>query len=197
MNSDAPTPDAPAAKTPNPLVLERLSADSAGDRARVLRLLESDPGYSLRTTGNAPGPDDARAILHDLPPGLAADRKTDLGLCAAPGGELIALADVLWGWPEPGTAHIGLLMVAGHASGRGNGRILHERIVELARRRIAAHRNQAIDRLRLAIVDSNATVARPFWEALGYRPTGESRPYRAGSVTSRSTIWTLPVTASA
>ncbi|MDO5739069.1 MAG: GNAT family N-acetyltransferase [Ornithinimicrobium sp.] len=43
---------------------------------------------------------------------------------------LVAFADVIVGWPNPSTAHIGLLMTDGARVGRGLGRALHTAVVE-------------------------------------------------------------------
>ncbi|WP_207556084.1 hypothetical protein [Intrasporangium flavum] len=47
--------------------------------------------------------------------------------------------------------------------------------------------------LRLAVVDTNAEVAAPFWERLGYRPTGETRPWAYDTLESTSRLWERPL----
>ena len=50
-----------------------------------------------------------------------------------------------------------------------------------------------LQRLRLGIVETNAAVAQPFWTALGYRPTGEVKPYRYDKLTSTVALWERPL----
>lgn len=155
------------------------------DLRAVQRLMESNAGYSERVDGDAPGPNAAREVLTALPPGVGGSQKVDLGLWS--GGCLVALADVIIGWPTPSVAHIGLLMTDGTRHGRGLGRRMHQTVVE------ALRDEPQIQSLRLSIVGTNADVAEPFWTALGYQRTGESTPYSSGAVESIARIWVRPV----
>jgi GNAT superfamily N-acetyltransferase len=170
----------------------RVHALDAGDPEQVAALqalMESVPGYTRRVTGRGPDPADAAEVLHALPPGHPPERKVCLGLWEGGGpSALLAFADVLHGWPRPGAAHIGLLAVHGQHHGRGLGRRLHDEVVALA----ATWRG--VTRTRLGIVATNADAAEPFWRSLGYRPTGEVRPYESGRVSSTSTIWERELT---
>ncbi|UYQ76492.1 GNAT family N-acetyltransferase [Glutamicibacter sp. JL.03c] len=96
---------------------------------------------------------------------------------------MLAFADVIIGWPEPETAHIGLLMTDSERVGEGLGRRLHESIVTELRGA------EGLCCLRLAIVDANADVAEPFWKKMGYQPTSQVAPHRQGTVESASRIW--------
>lgn len=91
------------------------------------------------------------------------------------------------GWPNPSTAHIGLLMTDGTREGRGLGRTLHETVVE----KLVSLRT--VDTIRLSILDTNATVAEPFWKKMGYAATGEAVPYASGKVASTARIWVRPL----
>lgn len=155
---------------------------SRADADAVQHLLEASPGYVRRTTGADAGPGDGASVLEALPPGVAPEAKTVLGLEAD--GELLGICDLIAHWPEPGTAHIGLLLVREDRAGQGLGRRLHEGVL--------AHvaRDASLTTLRAGIVGTNAEHAAPFWERLGYRPTGEERPYESGTVRSATAIWT-------
>lgn len=50
-----------------------------------------------------------------------------------------------------------------------------------------------VGRLRLGIVATNAAVAEPFWRALGYTPTGETKPYRYDHLESTVALWERPL----
>lgn len=145
----------------------------------------SNSGYTRRVEGGALGADAAREVLSALPPGAEPDRKWGLGIWE--GGLLVAFADVIVGWPEPATAHIGLLMTDGAREGQGLGRTLHtalvERLIDL----------RSVTMVRLSIVDANASVAEPFWKKIGYIATGDVTPYASGTVSSVARIWTRPL----
>lgn len=155
------------------------------EAAEVQRVLESNAGYSQRVSGGATAPDAGQAVLTALPPGVDTSRKIDLGLWEDE--RLVAFADVILFWPDPTTAHIGLLVTDGTREGQGLGRLTHKAVLEMLR----AH--PPIRTLRLSVVDTNAEIASPFWMALGYRLTGEAVPYTSGSVESIARVWSRPV----
>jgi hypothetical protein len=155
------------------------------DLPALQQLLESDPGYAERVTGTAPGPGDAADLLAGRPPGLPADRKVVLGAFDDTG--LAAVLDVLRGWPDPATAHIGLLQVDAGRRRQGVARRTHDLFLDL----VAGW--PEIRTLRAAIVGTNAAEAEPFWTSVGYRPGEPPRPYRAGGTDTHVTAWHAPV----
>ncbi len=60
-------------------------------------------------TSDGPGPDEAPDLLIGRPATLASEQKAVLGVFR--GNTLIAVIDLPRGWPDPVTAHIGLLQV--------------------------------------------------------------------------------------
>lgn len=152
-----------------------------GDVAALQSLLESVPDYATRITGYPPGPSDALSALMALPPGFDATGKHAMGLWD--GTELVAFADVLFGYPDRSVLYIGLLVVHGAHQGTGLGRGLHDAILD------RASTAGTVERIRLGIVATNAAVAQPFWQRLGYRPTGEQKPYRYEHLTSTVALW--------
>jgi len=157
-----------------------------GDTDTLQQLLESVPDYSERVTGYPPGPSDALSVLTMVPDGFDPAGKRAIGLWD--GDQLVGFADVLIGYPDQETAFIGLLVTAGGRHRKGLGRTLHEAVVERARQECGAG-----GRLRLAIVDTNALEAEPFWRAMGYQPTGEVRPYRYDNLESQTRLWQRPI----
>jgi len=151
------------------------------DARALQRLMESNAGYAVRIQGYGVEPGAAQEALTALPPNAVAAQKRGYGLWE--GNRLLAFADVIIGWPEPGTAHIGLLMTDSERVGEGHGRRLHEAIVTELRGA------EGLCCLRLAIVDANADVAEPFWKKMGYQPTSQVAPHRQGTVESASRIW--------
>jgi GNAT superfamily N-acetyltransferase len=157
-----------------------------GDVDALQALIESFPAYAERVTGLPPGPSDALSALISVPPDFDPSGKLSVGLWED--GALTAFADVLFGWPDPMTAHIGLLIVHGAYHGQGLGRRLHDAVLERVRQEAGA------TTMRLGIVERNAAHAEPFWRALGYAPTGEGKPYRYDKLESTVSIWERPVT---
>lgn len=147
-----------------------LRAIEPDDVAAVQALIESDPGYTERVTGHPPGPADAQSLLMSRPDGLPDDAKLVLG--AWLGNELVAVVDLLRGYPTPGTAYVGLLEVDAKHQRRGLGAAAYGLVEQYV-----ANEWPEIQQYRLAVVDTEADVAR-FWRAMGFQPTGEAKPCR-------------------
>jgi GNAT superfamily N-acetyltransferase len=168
------------ALTVRPLVL-----DDPADVAALQSLLLSAPDYTMRITGHGPRPGDAVDVLTIHPPSVDPAMKQGLGLWDDT--LLVAFADVLFGYPDHRHAFIGLLVVHGNHRGQGHGRRMHEVVLS------AARQANGIERMRLGIVDTNAAQAEPFWSALGYEATGETKPYEHDDVTSTVRLWAQPL----
>lgn len=165
----------------------QIRALGRADAQQVQDLLEATSEYSMRVDGCLPAAD-AGAALFDSPPGWDGAAPVVFGAFtpdarAGAGPRLDAVAVTLVGWPDRAeTCYIALLLVRADRHRSGLGRFLHDEIV----RRI-----DGVDRMRLAIVDTNREGAEPFWRALGYRPTGETKPYSSGPIQSTTRIYTL------
>lgn len=151
-----------AASTLSGYVLRPLSD---ADRDALADLLADDGGYSLRVNGRPAVDRDAASVLTDRPHGTADEQHHVLAL--ERDGRLDAVAVVMTDWPDVGTNHVALLQVRGAFHGRGLGRLLHDVVVTLGE----------ASGWRLNVVDDNA-VALGFWEALGYRRSGEVGEWR-------------------
>jgi GNAT superfamily N-acetyltransferase len=152
------------------------------DVEALQELIESDPGYTERVTGYPPGASDAQSLLMGRPEGLAEEAKVVLG--AFQDERLVAVVDLLRGYPNDHTAFIGLLEVHWKYQGAGLGTAtyrLTEQYVETSWKEIRT--------LRLAIVDTNAHVATGFWLRQGFEPTGEERPYRYDKLESIARLY--------
>jgi ribosomal protein S18 acetylase RimI-like enzyme len=148
----------------------------------VQELIESDPGYTERVTGYPPGPSDAQSLLMMRPEELPETCKVVLG--AFDGSELVALVDLLRGFPNAQTGYVGLLEVHGKHQGRGYG----GQVYDLVERYVASTWPE-VRTLRLAVVDTNADVAAGFWQRQGFAPTGEVRPYRYDKLESQARLY--------
>jgi ribosomal protein S18 acetylase RimI-like enzyme len=136
----------------------------------VQELIESDPSYTERVTGHPPGAADAQSLLMMRPDGLTADQKVVLGTFE--GEQLVAVVDLLRGYPNEHTAFIGLLEVHGDHQGRGIGAATYGAVEQYVEREWAEVRT-----LRLAVLDTNKEQAAGFWARQGFEWTGEEKPY--------------------
>ncbi|HEY3515295.1 GNAT family N-acetyltransferase [Kribbella sp. NPDC051137] len=159
-----------------------LRAIGPADVDAVQELIEADPGYTERITGYPPGAADAQSLLMMRPEGLAEDAKVVLG--AFDGEALVAVADLLRGYPKDGTAFIGLLQVHAEHQGRGYGSTTYSLVQQYVESTWPEVRT-----MRLAVVDTNAEVATGFWERQGFVATGEARPYRYDKLESTARLY--------
>lgn len=165
-----------------PLAARALTSE---DVAAIQKLMLSNSDYSLRVTGRVTDDGAAAEMLSALPPLVEENQKINRGLFRDM--SLLALSDLIVGWPQKHIAHIGLLMTHGSHHGQGLGRAMHQDVLEYV------GRYPEITVLRIAIVDSNREKAEKFWSALGYAPTGEFSPYATGSVKTIARIWHRPI----
>jgi GNAT superfamily N-acetyltransferase len=152
--------------------------------AAVQALHERSADYVLRIAGEPPDAGAGRQFFEMLPPGKTLADKHTLGIFD--GQALIGCIDLVRGWPDPSTAVIGLLLLEPAARGRGIGRLAFDAIEARAR---AWHE---VQQLRAVVVETNARV-RPFWEHMGFRANGQTRPHQAGTVTSTAVVFLKPL----
>ncbi|HEY3556705.1 MAG TPA: GNAT family N-acetyltransferase [Kribbella sp.] len=164
-----------------------LRAIGPGDVDAVQELIESDPAYTERITGYPPGDSDAQSLLMMRPEGLDEESKVVLGAFAA--DQLVAVVDLLRGFPNESTAFIGLLEVHANQQGRGYGRATYELV-----QRYVETTWPEVRTMRLAVVDTNAQVAAGFWERQGFEATGEARPYQYDKLESTARLYEKQLT---
>ena len=132
-----------------------------GAAAALQACLDGCPGYFERAEGAPAGPEAAAHLLDEA----EADPLRRLYLFTLKrGGAPAALVDLWLDQPEPGTAHLGLLLVREALQGQGLGR---EAMAALERALTPA----GYDTLRLSVADENREVDG-FWEELGFAPVG-------------------------
>jgi GNAT superfamily N-acetyltransferase len=151
-----------------------------GYEAAVQALLESDPGYTERVTGGPPGPSDALSLLMMRPESVPEDHKAVVG--AFEGDAMVAVVDLLRGYPTRAHVFVGLLLVDGSRQGSGVG------AATMAAVERCAGQWPEVRRFRLAVVDTNPAAAG-FWSRLGFAPTGEATPYRYDRLESTTRLW--------
>jgi RimJ/RimL family protein N-acetyltransferase len=150
------------------------------DMAEFQRVLEGAPDYFERVMGGPPGPAEAQSDYTLLPEGKSYADKFVYGIFRK--GEMVGCADVIRGYPTGDTAFIGLLLIAEANQRQGIGQAAYRQIEEQCRSW------PGIQRIRLGVVETN-TMVIPFWEKMGFRRTGETRPYRYGPVHSTAVVF--------
>jgi GNAT superfamily N-acetyltransferase len=143
--------------------LARLEVAEAtlADAAALQRCLEGAPDYHQRTDGAPAAPGAAAHLLHEA----EADPLRRVFLLTLRSGALPAgLLDLWLDQPEPGTAHLGLLLLREPLHGRGLGR-------ELVAGLETALAGAGVSLLRLSVGDENAE-AHAFWGALDFAAVG-------------------------
>ncbi len=123
--------------------------------------LDGAPDYYRRTQGRPAGPSAAADLFADA----EADPARRVYLIEPRlGGPAVGVLDLHLHYPEPGTAHIGLLLIRESCQGMGYGREIAA-AVEMA---LAGAGYRA---LRLSVTDENQG-ARDFWSRVGFAEVG-------------------------
>ncbi len=107
-------------------------------------------------------PDSIRRDMHTLPPGKEPRDKFYLGFFD--GEELIAVLDLINGYPDPSTAFCGFFMLAASCQGHGTGSSI---VSELC----AALKEQGFSEIRLCRAEGNPQP-EAFWRKNGFTETG-------------------------
>jgi ribosomal protein S18 acetylase RimI-like enzyme len=141
----------------------RVRAVTAGPEhaSQIQACFEGAPDYFARTEGNPPGRDAAERLLADA---SGDDLRRIYVLVPVVGGPAVGVLDLYLQHPEPGVAHVALLLFRESCQGLGYGKettaALEEALV-----RAGYHA------LRLSVGDENPE-AKAFWERIGFATVG-------------------------
>ncbi len=132
-----------------------------GDAAALQGVMDAARDYFELTEGAPAPPGAAQALLLDA----EADEARRVYLLGPPGGGApLGFLELHLHQPEPGVAHVGVLVLRPEARGRGRG---GEVVDALA----AALRGEGFTALRASVGDENEG-AHAFWERMGFEPAG-------------------------
>jgi GNAT superfamily N-acetyltransferase len=120
----------------------------------VQHVLDGAPGYTPRVTGRPVGPADAEALFAALPPGLVRSAKHVFGVDLD--GTTVGVVDLLDGWPDPSTTHLGLLLLDESHQHQGIGSLVWQPLQTMLARK------PHVRTVRTAVVQTNIEVL-PFW----------------------------------
>jgi RimJ/RimL family protein N-acetyltransferase len=129
---------------------------------QIQSLFDGTPDYFVRTEGRRPGPGEAEHLVAEAE---ADDRRRVLAIAPRAGGPAVGVLDLHLDYPEPRTAHVGLLLFREACQGLGYGK----EITAALEQELARHGYTA---LRLSVVGENVE-AKAFWERLGFANVGE------------------------
>jgi RimJ/RimL family protein N-acetyltransferase len=138
--------------------LQSRQLQSSSDIAALQAVLENAVTFSLLTEGHLPSPTAAEDAMLARPPNLGADDKWMRGFFLD--GTLIGCADICRGYPEAGTAFIGLLLFAEPFQGQGYGKTAMQHLRRLA---LTWH----CQRIKISVIANN-TAALAFWQREGF-----------------------------
>ncbi len=154
------------------LPLEMLSSEyevrtiSEAEISDVYRLCRGNRRY-YRFARVEPTRRNLTAVISEMPEGTSPEQKHFVGFYDKDGA-LVAILDLITGYPEPDDAFIGWFMVDAEKQGQGIGSQLFADVR-------AAMKAMGFDALRLTTVKEN-TDAVEFWTAQGFQPTGKEEP---------------------
>jgi GNAT superfamily N-acetyltransferase len=93
-------------------------------------------------------------------------------------GHLVGLAELSFGYPAPGDAYLGLMLLLPKIRGQGVGRTFLAEVENIAR-------GQGAPSLYLAVLDANPR-GRAFWLREGFTPAAPPREITIGSRTHQA-----------
>lgn len=131
------------------------------DAQVVFDLYRSNPQY-FDAMNDVPTLSSTKADMTALPPNKTYDDKYYLGFYE--GTKLIAVKDLILGYPDEATAFIGLFMVDRARQGRGVGSLIVKQALEQLK-------SLGFHACRLGYVESNLQ-SKGFWNKMGFFPTG-------------------------
>jgi GNAT superfamily N-acetyltransferase len=144
--------------------------DPVADLTHVVAFYRDAPDYWQMAEGRTPGIDYARNFFTDAPPGCDLAQSHRLGLFLD--ARLSGLAELSFGFPDPGDAYLGFMMLGDWARGFGLGTAFLNHVEDLAR-------TQRAPTLFLAVLDANPR-GRAFWLREGFHPTGKRGEMQMG-----------------
>ncbi len=136
---------------------------TASDISPVYRLAKSNAKY-YEYLGTVPTRESLTEVISELPEGAARNCKHFVGFYNAD-DVLVAIMDLITGYPESDDAFIGWFMVDGEMQGRGIGSGIFADVR-------AAMKAAGYDYIALAVTEANEEAVK-FWKSQGFRETGE------------------------
>jgi ribosomal protein S18 acetylase RimI-like enzyme len=128
---------------------------------QIQACFEGAPDYFARTEGGPPGPDAAERLVGDAE---GDDLRRVYALVPVAGGLAVGVLDLYLHHPEPGVAHIALLLFREACQGLGYGKETTAALEQVLQR-------AGYEALRLSVGDENPE-AKAFWARIGFAEVG-------------------------
>ncbi len=144
---------------------------SATDTDIVRDLFTRASDYVLLETGQAPSNATTTEFFTKAPAGIDPATSLHLGLFTAD-NLLVAIAQIVFGFPNPDDAYIGLLLIDPDHRGKRLGQRLLDHIFTAAKAKGAA-------RILIAVLEENSKGHR-FWSKMGFTQEMRSQPKQVG-----------------
>jgi len=136
----------------------------------VLEVYETNQDFFLLTEGKRAELSDILSGITAVPEGFNLSDKHFVGIWRD--GSIVAVLDLLVGFPDPNCVLIGLLLVHGGLKGRGIG-------TEIAKSILRASESICRNEVRLGVIDKN-TRGIDFWTKMGFEQVGKSTAAQRG-----------------
>ena len=148
----------------------------------VQEILDEIPTYMLNVEGVRKRPGAAAEELTALPPNCRKEQKFDL--LVLQGDRAVGFVDLIKDFPRPGVIMLGLLAIRESAQKKSLGKAAYQAVERYVIDQLGA------SKIRIGVNDTNPV--RVFWEKMGFRATGETKPYHG--VAKFSTVFVLEKT---
>lgn len=151
---------------------------SRANRREIMTLYRNSVDFFEMTLGEQPK--DCNDLLEDLPPGCSRDDKRVIGFYDQQ-SNLIAVVDIVDGYPDQTTAIIGFMLIDPDYRGIGLGKQIEKYLEKMSISR-------GMRKLRLVIIEENK-VSINFWTSLGFKEIFITEPRKHGKKKHRLKVY--------
>lgn len=141
------------------------------DTAIVTDLFARAADYILLESGHLPDAAEVEDFFTGGPAGIDATKSLHLGLFL-PGGQLVAIAEAVFGFPNSDDAYIGLLLIDPAHRGKRLGQQMLDHI-------FATSKSRGATRILIAVLEENIKGHR-FWSKMGFTEEMRGQPKQIG-----------------
>lgn len=145
----------------------------------VQMLLENAPTYSLNVSGEKVDKNAGKETFETIPDNFDHLNKHVIGVYHY--NNLVGVIDLLIGYPNIKTTYIGLMLISEQNQSQGVGRATYDELEKYIRKKAI------LNTIRLSVVEANGFVVK-FWTKMGFKLTGEKKPYQNKNIDSTSLL---------
>lgn len=138
----------------------------------VQNVLENSPQYYLAISGELPKKNEGKLFFEEAPEGF---KNNKLGIGIYYKNKLIGVNDNLFSYPDNETIYLGLLIFTEDNKNKGHGTESYYLIEKIFKTNIQ------YKKIILSVVQKNENAFK-FWEKVGFKKTGVTKPYKFGNL---------------